>query len=373
MSETGRVIHSIGAAPQITLERMRNGEAILRPLPANDWESSVVFNAAAVLVEENEEIGRIGSGIGLSGGRIEALRAAGGMTVMLYRAQGSLETAAGERPSSLGLAVFTPDLELVYRSDRPVFGFDASHRSLGAEDPRCTRIEDTFVVYYVGLSAADKGDVDGRRVRVCVCTTRDFVHWQDHGPVAGDINVVNNKNAALIPRPVHGKWHLLHRPMEGPNAMQIHLATADKPMGPWYGKGPIIAARVYREFSKSWIGAAGPPIHLENDRFLMIYHLGNMTASGRKEYDLGAALLAPGKTRPVTARMEPVLRPLQAGERVGDSRLGVDNVVFSCANYVWNEELIVPYAGADSRMFGAKVGLYALVRALNKEAGRLQE
>ena len=58
------------------------------------------------------------------------------------------------------------------------------------------------------------------------------------------------------------------------------------------------------------------------------------------------------------------MRPETDFEREGDDDLGVDNVLFSCANYVWDDLLIVPYAGADSRIFGATFPFEALVSAL---------
>lgn len=71
-----------------------------------------------------------------------------------------------------------------------------------------------------------------------------------------------------------------------------------------------------------------------------------------------------GKDPVVRARIEPLMRPDAPGERLGDAELGVDNVLFTCANYVWRDRLIIPYAGADSRIFGASVDLARLVGAL---------
>jgi beta-1,2-mannobiose phosphorylase / 1,2-beta-oligomannan phosphorylase len=35
--------------------------------------------------------------------------------------------------------------------------------------------------------------------------------------------------------------------------------------------------------------------------------------------------------------------------------------VFTCANYVWDGYVYIPYAGADSRIFGARIPLSALL------------
>ena len=103
---------------------------------------------------------------------------------------------------------------------------------------------------------------------------------------------------------------------------------------------------------------------LGGQRFLMIYHLGHFTAEGTREYDLAAALLDFGSEPVVRARVEPVMRPTGTLERTGDEELGVDNVVFTCANYRLGDELVVPYAGADSRIFGGTVSFQQLVEVL---------
>jgi predicted GH43/DUF377 family glycosyl hydrolase len=59
-------------------------------------------------------------------------------------------------------------------------------------------------------------------------------------------------------------------------------------------------------------------------------------------------------------------------ERVGDPLLGVDNVVFSCANYIWSGNLVVPYAGADSRIFGATFPVRELVARLEEIAAEAE-
>jgi predicted GH43/DUF377 family glycosyl hydrolase len=164
---------------------------------------------------------------------------------------------------------------------------------------------------------------------------------------------------------VDGKWILMHRPMEGPDAMAIHLASGSSPEGPWTSSGVMMRPYVYREFKSSWIGAAGPPLSLGGGRFLMIYHQGNRAPDTTREYDLAAALLDFNKDPIVQGRIEPLMRPTHENERVGDPDLGVDNVLFSCANHVWGDRLIIPYAGADSRICGAAIRTDALIDALN--------
>lgn len=360
-------MRTITTPPPVTPERMHGGRPVLEPDPAHAWASRVVLNPAAVHVEAGAELEALYDAWGLPGDRRDHLRTAGGACVMLYRAQG--DAVDGHAPSRLGLAVFTPLLEPVWRRDEPVLSNDAPFHNLGVEDPRCTKVGDTYYLYYTGYAEDTPGaPPEARRVRVCLATTRDFVRWTLHGPARGDLNAVNNKNAALLPEPVDGRWLLLHRPMEGPDAMAIHLAEADDPAGPWRSRGLLMKSFEYREFARSWIGAGGPPLPLGDGRFLMIYHQGHFTPEGTREYDLAAALLDFGDDTPVRSRIEPLMRPTGAAEQQGDADLGVDNVLFTCANYRLGDRLVIPYAGADSRIFGAVTGFGALVEALEHAA-----
>ena len=357
----------ISAPPPVRATRLYGGHPVLAPLEGQPWESRVVLNPAAQLVA-GEALARLLPAWDLPEAAARALTDAGGACVLFYRAQGEVDAALGMAPSSLGRAFLTPLMDLVHRDAEPALRPDAPFHNLGLEDPRCTRVGDTYYLYYTGYQDPSPGDDFDRCVTVCLATSRDLAAWTLHGSVPGDINAVNNKNAALLPEPVGGQYVLLHRPMEGPDAMAVHWATAPDPAGPWTSRGFLFRTFNYPEFAQSWVGAAGPPVALGDGRFLALYHQGHFGHDGTREYDLAAALLDFSRAQPVVARIEPLMRPETEFEREGDDDLGVDNVLFSCANYVWEDTLVVPYAGADSRIFGATFPLDALVAALDAAA-----
>ncbi len=358
---------SIEAPPPVSPHRMHGGRPVLEPHASHAWESGVVLNPAAVLLEDGRMLRRLARLWGLSDAEIARLEDAGGACVMLYRAQGEVDRSLRHAPSSIGLAILTPDLELVKRHPAPVLRPDARFQNLGVEDPRCTRVGDAFYLYYTGYGRRHAGS---GRPAICLATTKDFLGWTLAGPMNGDVNRFPSKNAALLPEPVDGKWLLLHRPMEGPDAMTIHFAESDAPDGPWHSRGRLMESHPYREFATSWIGAGGPPIALGGGRFLMIYHQGHFTQDRRREYDLAAALLDFSFEDPVRARIEPLMRPEIDQELAGDPNLGVDNVLFTCANYVKSsattehDDIIIPYGGADSRIFGASISKTGLLESL---------
>ena len=363
----------LGAASAVPVERLHGGRPILEPVPEHAWESRVVLNPAAVLVEDADELAALVDAWGLDDRERQRLEEAGGACVMLYRAQGSAyrrETPHGPHvASALGLAVFTPDLRLVRRWAEPVVAPEAPFHDLGVEDPRCTRVGDTYYVHYTGYTSASRANPSfAGRVRLCLATTQDFVAWSLHGPVEGDVNAHDDKNGTLFPEPVGGRWFLWHRPVYGRHPMSMHLAEADAPEGPWRSRGRALASYRFDGYAYSWVGAAGPPVAVGDGEFLALYHQGHLSFEGRRLYNLSAALVAPAEAEPVLARLEPVLLPEGDAERVGDPDLGVDDVVFSCAGYVVGGDLVVPYAGADSRVFGARLPLAPLVERLRQRA-----
>ncbi len=353
----------------VAVERLHGGVPVLEPIAEHDWESRVVLNPAAALVE-GEALERVLGAWPVPSADAARLRSIGAACVLLYRAQGSAfhrrDRAGHEHyASSLGFALLTPDFDLVYRHPEPVVVPEAAFHDLGVEDPRLSQVGDTFYLSYTGYtSGAADGQGPGARVHLCLATTQDFRDWTFHGPMAGDLNTQPNKNGALLPEPVEGKWLFLHRPMDGPHPMAMHLAEGLSPEGPFHSRGLLAASYRYDDFALSWIGAAGPPLALGGGRFLALYHQGHLTYERRRMYNLSAMLLDFNHADPVRSRIEPLLVPTGDYEQKGDPQLGVDNVVFSCANYGWQERLIVPYAGADSRIFAARLDPAALVAAL---------
>ncbi len=356
---------SIELSHPIPITRMHSGNPILTPKPDSYWESKVVLNPAAVLISDTDELKELCNAWNLEDSQKVLLQEAKGAVVMLYRAQGKEDSKKGVAPSSIGLAVFTPDLRLVWRKSDPVIAPLEEFHHLGVEDGRCTKIEDTYYFFYTGYYHDPH---EGKnKVHICLSTTTDFINWENHGPVPGELNHSDNKNAVLLPQKVHGRWVLLHRPMQGTHAKSMHWATSDSLYGPWKTHGMFMASYRYEEFIESWIGAGGPPIPLGKDRFLTIYHQGHYDKQHKREYDLAGTILdfSVPNTCKVEKRIEPLMRPTGKEEQQGNAQLGVDNVLFVCANYQLGDDLILPYAGADSRIFGAQIPLPDLLLALN--------
>lgn len=341
-------------------ERLNGGRPILRKIDDHPWENKVVFNPASVLVEDRPTLERVINELPFD---VETKRKLGGhkaLCFLFYRAQGRETPVYDHRRSSIGLAVLTPTLELLARHDKPIILPDQAYEDLGAEDARIGRVGDQFVMFYTAYASGQAKN----RVRIAVAVSTDLVHWEKRGLLKGRFNEVDNKNAMLFPVRVGGKYLMLHRPIEGENALSIHWAETEDVLGEWKTRGMLIQRRLNPKFEDTWIGGGAPPLLLPDGRFLMIYHIGNKTQGKGREYDFAIAVADPKNPEFIVRRDEPLVRPVTEAETVGDSDLGVNDVMFVCGAHFYQSDLYIPYAGADSVVLGGKIRKAELERYL---------
>lgn len=294
-----------------TLLRVRRAEQnpILAPRAeaVHWWEQHGVFNAAAAEYE--------------------------GKIVLLYRAVDPLMI------SRLGLAI-SEDGVSFERLDLPVVDADPNEpfERLGVEDPRMTRIGDTYYVVYTAASLHRLGeevpDLAGIsadipwRVRVALMSTKDFKSFTRHGIILPDITA---KNAMLLPGKVGGRYALYYRhgirPMVGYSEDILHWSDCREIH--WPDPEPWEALK---------IGAGAPPIETERG-WLMVYH----AVDANRVYRLGLALFERDDPSKLIKRAGPIMEPEEEYERVGY----VPNVVFTCGLVPRGDDILLYYGGAD--------------------------
>jgi predicted GH43/DUF377 family glycosyl hydrolase len=344
------------------VERLFDGRPIIQKNDDHPWENRVTFNPACVLVEDRPTLNRIITSLPFDQKIRIGLISHSALCFLFYRAQGARTDAYDHTRSSIGLAVLTPDLQLLARHTEPVILPDAEYDNLGVEDARITRIGDTFVMMYTAYSAATPQN----RIRIAMAFSEDLVHWKKFGLLLGDFNMLDNKNAMLFPSRIDGKLIMLHRPMKGQDALSVHLAQADELGGTWESRGVVMRPQPNPNFVDTWMGGGAPPLLMEDGRFLVIYHIGNKKSDGSREYDLGIAVADGHNPTIIVQRNEPLLRPQTPAETIGDAQLGVNNVVFVCGAYFYRGDVYFPYAGADSVVLGARISGAELERYLHQ-------
>lgn len=364
----------------IPVERINVGRPLIAP-SEKDWESGGTINAAAVYLPRSPENDRLIRGLA-GGDSLEALP--DGVVAVFYRAVASPGAENAIPFSSIGLAVFTPDLtRLVHRFDAPVLSPGTEWDSFdyfGIEDPRITLIDGVYYMLYCG----PRNDTQYTyKTRLCLATSRDLLHWEKHGPIPGGPDRFENKDGVLFPRQIGGKYYLLHRPW-GPDFsgsdLSIWLASSESPDGLWKDHGEVLHSYAIPGCRDSWVGGGSVPIPLSDTpgemRYLVIYHTGNYLNDTDREYDAGAALFDFSRFSPedphrlVVSRVEPLMAPETEYER---SRLpdgGQLDVVFPCGSYEFRGDIYLIYGAGDHFTAAARVNRQILLEAL--EAGSLE-
>lgn len=352
------------------IRRLKNGRPIIRP-SSHWWETGVTFNAGAVLVRD---AGLIASLLPMTANPSRFTE--DGVVAVYYRARAEVDPQSEFSRSYIGLAVFDTCFRLLYRYKEPLLRPDAEPDgidALGVEDPRITYIDGCYWMVYCGVRRDVKAAYKGG---LCLACSRDLIHWKKLGLLKGEINRTNNKDGALFPDKIGGKYLLLHRPYwDGlpQDELAIRLASADAPEGPWVDLGEMMRARPNPAMRTSWIGAGSVPEKVDANRYLMIYHTGNFIDQSEREYDLDAALVdfsgwrGGNPSELVFSRVEHLMRPKTSAERKSPSALKVSNVLFACGSFRLNDDLVIVYGGADTYTLAAKVNWDGLVSRLERE------
>jgi beta-1,2-mannobiose phosphorylase / 1,2-beta-oligomannan phosphorylase len=199
---------------------------------------------------------------------------------------------------------------------RPTFFADPENfpeELWGIEDPRITYVPELkkYAVVYTAFTRDGPG--------VSLALTQDFHAFERYGIIMPP----EDKDAALLPRRIDGRWALIHRPVSAPRA---HMWLSYSPdLRHWGNHKLMLEARRGAWWDANKIGLSPPPIETSQG-WLVIYHGVRQTAAGAI-YRLGLALFDLQKPEHCLARGDEwILGPQQPYEQRGD----VDNVVFPC-------------------------------------------
>ena len=217
----------------------------------------------------------------------------------------------------------------------------------GVEDPRVTWLaeREEYGIAYTAYSR--------RGPLVSLTMTPDFRTFNRLGPVMPP----EDKDAALFPRRIDGRWALIHRPT--PRAGGAHIWVSYSPdLRHWGDHSLLLHAREGAWWDSGKIGVGPPPLETP-EGWLLLYHGVHYTASGAL-YRVGLALLDLEDPRIVLRRSDDwVMGPVEPYEQAGD----VGGVVFPCG---WvhdpaTDELRIYYGAADSSVAVATARLSDVV------------
>ncbi|MBL7136908.1 MAG: glycoside hydrolase family 130 protein [Candidatus Marinimicrobia bacterium] len=226
-------------------------------------------------------------------------------------------------------------------SERVIFPVSYTEKN-GIEDARFVRFidDDGCITYYATYTA-----YNGFAILPKLIDTKDFYNFRIL-PLNGEY--VQNKDLALFPRKINGKYAMISR-IDGVNN---YIMFSDK-INLWQNVKKVQEPKYTWEFIQ--IGNCGSPIETEKGWLLITHAVGPM-----RRYSLGAILLdLEDPSKLIGQLRKPLLIPNDE-EREGY----VPNVVYSCGSIIHNNELIIPYAMADFASSFASVPLDELLDEL---------
>jgi predicted GH43/DUF377 family glycosyl hydrolase len=226
-------------------------------------------------------------------------------------------------------------------SDRVIFPI-SDLESRGIEDARFVKFtrENGTIVYYATYTA-----FDGSYIMPKLLKTTDFYEFKT-SPLNGA--GAKNKNLALFPRKINGKYAMLSR-IDGWNNYIMYSDSINV----W--EDPIKIQSPEYPFEFVQIGNCGSPIETAEGWLIITHAVGPM-----RRYSIGASLLDLINPEIEIGRLdEPLILP-NPDEREGY----VPNVVYSCGSIIHNGELIIPYGLSDHSSSFATVNLKTLLDRL---------
>lgn len=303
----------------------------------------------------------------------------GNVVHMFYRA------VALDQISSIGYCKIEDGVKVVERSSTPVLFPEHEYEKKGIEDPRITKIDDTYYIVYIAY--------DGTNARLAYATSKDLRTFTKHGVISANISyqeaahlfnakalkndyfifaayiqqnygekiLLWEKDGFLMPRKFNGKYALVHRilpdiqmiffdsfeELQNDDFWRDHLHNLDK----------FVVIENTEWFEGRNVGAGCPAIETPAG-WLIIYHGVYATNKG-KTYSMGAALLDLDNPLKLVAKLqEPLLIPEESWELSGD----VQNTIFPSASAIIDNHLYVYYGVADERIAVARVELDNFLR-----------
>ena len=180
----------------------------------------------------------------------------------------------------------------------------------------------------------------------------------------GVISHAADKDAALLPDRIDGKWILFHRPTTERSGSQIALSRSDDLVS-WTDPEPVLKPRAGAWWDSVRVGIGPPPLRTD-EGWLIIYH-GVKLAGNSGIYRVGLALADLDEPSRVLYRVPGwIFAPFAQYERLGDK----SNAVFPCGlvHDAARGELRLYYGAADSSICLATARLDELLSALRMSA-----
>jgi len=232
-----------------------------------------------------------------------------------------------------------------FKIDEVPFIFpENKYENFGIEDPRITKIDDSYYITYSAVSQYG--------IVVELAVTNDFKSYKR----LGNIFNTENKDAVIFPEKIGGKYFALNRPVsKSTGNPAIWISESDNLIN--WGNHKIVACTRANCWDSAKIGAGIPPIKTD-EGWLELYH----GVDDMEHYSMGALLLDINAPEKVIGRSkEPILKPQEDYEKSGF----FSNVIFPCGAVLRGDEIYIYYGICDNSIGLATIKIKDILNTLD--------
>lgn len=313
---------------------------ILKPASGNSWEAEAVFNGCPVRKE--------------------------GKIYLLYRALSlpHYHTSARTKMtiSDIGIAESVDGIH--FKNRRRFIVSEHEWEKFGCEDPRVTKFNDRYYIFYTALSQYPFG-MEGIKVGLAISEDLETIKEKHL------ITPFNAKGMALFPEKIGGKiWAVLTAHTDRPPAKICLAAFADEKdiysenyWQNWYKDFEKHALSLQRR-PEDHIEVGAPPLKTKEGWLLLYSYIRNYF-SHQKLFGIEAVLLDLNNPLKIIAKIDhPILVPEEYYERIGL----VSDIVFPSGALIEENWIYLYYGAADTTCCLALIDLPSLLtRMLAKD------
>jgi len=293
---------------------------ILKPNPENSWETRAVFNGSIVKQD--------------------------GKYVLLYRAMGEEEVYQnkGVRLSTIGKAVSDNGADFYEREQfiKPEYDWE----KYGCEDPRVTKIDDKYLVFYTALSNYPPNYMG---IRSALAISHDL-KTVDQKYL---ITPFNAKAMTIFPEKIDNRYTVLLTVNTDKPPTYIAFAQFEKLetlwdmffWRQWYENIDDHTINL-RRISDDQVEVGAAPIKTKYGWLLIYSYIKHyFNSSVENEFRIEGVLLDLNNPKKITGRIEkPLLTPEAKYEVAGQ----ISNIVFPSGALIEDNKLKIYYGGADT-------------------------
>lgn len=243
---------------------------------------------------------------------------------LIYRAEGEI----GKYVSRLCMAVSNDGFNFEKYENNPIIEPTLPEEKGGCEDPRITKIGDTFYLLYTSYSG--KQPVTPDTINESLATSKNLTSWKKHGVIIKGL-----KSAALFSEKVNGKYLMFI------GGEKIRIARSDNLFDWDIDENGILDIREGK-FDSRYVEVGPPPFALE-DKLVLFFN----TADKNGVFHPSLALLDKSDPSKVLYRAdEPLMTPTEEYETKGY----VPNVIFGEGLVEFNGTYFYYYGAADNHV-----------------------